>query len=187
MAKLTGKDLEEAIIALPSKEKNKLLIRLINKDKILVEQLHFKLLEDSEFDLKLRFDQVADKIEELKITVHIKSRELLVLQRTYFAMITHHKRITGDKLGEVRLGILLIKKMVEGFSDVFNKPDLKYNFKLNEYNIKKMNLLIKSLKGLHEDYRIEFEDDMNDILQFFYNGIHIGLARVLGLPSNIIV
>ena len=87
MAKIIEQDLEDAIINLPSKEKNKLLIRLINKDKVLVEQLHFKLLEHPEIDLKLRQDAVSDDIKNLKKLNAIKSRELLILERSFFAKI----------------------------------------------------------------------------------------------------
>ena len=185
MAKLIGKDLEEAIIALPPKEKNKILIRLINKDNVLVEQLHFKLIEHPEIDLKLRQDAVADEIDKLKRYKAIKSKELLTLQRSYFAQISHHKRITSDKVGEVRLVVKLILKFVSYYPFVFNKADLKYNVKLNEFNFKKVILMMKNLKSIHEDYQIEFVEDINTILDFFYNGIHADLAKSLGLPRNI--
>jgi hypothetical protein len=185
MAKFIEKDLEEAIVGLPNKEKNKILIRLINKDKILVEQLHFRLLEHPEIDLKLRQDAVAEEIEKIKKYASFKSKELLSHERLYFSQINHHKRITSDKVGEIRLGVKLILKLTNTYSAVFNKPDLKHNLKLNEFNIKKMLLLIKNLKAIHEDYRIEFVDDINEILCFFYEGIHADLAKGLGLPRNI--
>jgi hypothetical protein len=185
MAKLIEKDLEQAIIALPAKEKNKILIRLINKDKVLVEKLHFQLLEHPEIDLKLRQDGVGEEIENLKKYNSYKSKELLTLQRTYFAQIAHHKKITADKVGEVRLGVKLILRCTNLYTAVFNKPDLKYNYKLNEYNVKKVLLLLKNLKGIHEDYQIEFVDDINAILDFFYTGIHAYLAKSLGLPRFI--
>lgn len=185
MAKLIEKDLEQAIIALPAKEKNKILIRLINKDKVLVEKLHFQLLEHPEFDLQLRQDAVLEEIENIKGYSSIKSKDLLTLQRSYFAQIAHHKKITADKIGEVRLGIKLILRCINLYAAVFNKPDLKYNHNLNEYNIKKVLLLIKNLKAIHEDYQIEFSDDINTILDFFYSGIHANLAKFLSLPRNI--
>ena len=46
-------------------------------------------------------------------------------------------------------------------------------------------MAIKNLKALHEDYRIEFEDDINLILGMIYKGIHADLALSLGLPRNI--
>jgi hypothetical protein len=185
MAKLIEKDLEQAIIALAAKEKNKILIRLINKDKVLVEKLHFQLLEHPEFDLKLRQDAVLEEITNIKRYSFIKSKELLTLQRTYFAQITHHKKITADKIGEVRLGVKLILRCINLYAEVFNKPDLQYNHKLNEYSIKKVLLLIKNLKSIHEDYQIEFSDDICTILDFFYSGIHANLAKFLSLPRNV--
>lgn len=185
MAKIIEQDLEEAIINLPSKEKNKLLIRLINKDKVLVEQLHFKLLEHPEIDLKLRQDAVSEEIQNLKKLNAIKSRELLILQRSFFSKILYHKRITADKIGEVRLSVKLILKFLKDYNSVFNKPDYKFNFKLNEFNIKKTLMLLKNLKAIHEDYRIEFEEDINLILSLIYNGIHADLAKSLGLPRTI--
>jgi hypothetical protein len=109
----------------------------------------------------------------------------LTLQRSYFAQIAHHKKITADKIGEVRLGVKLILRCINLYAAVFNKPDLKYNHNLNEYNIKKVLLLIKNLKAIHEDYQIEFSDDINTILDFFYSGIHANLAKFLSLPRNI--
>ena len=40
------KELKKEILALPVKEKDKLLLRLVAKDKVLTEHLHFLLLED---------------------------------------------------------------------------------------------------------------------------------------------
>ena len=185
MAKIIEKDLEEAILSLPVKEKNRILIRLINKDAVLVEQLHFRLIEHPEIDLKTREDAVAESINKLKRYKAIKSKELLTLQRSYFAQISHHKRITADKVGEVRLAVLLILKFISYYPFVFNKHDLKFNEKLNEFNLKKMVMLLKNLKGIHEDYRIEFVEDINIILDFFYNGIHSDMAKTLGLPREI--
>jgi hypothetical protein len=59
-----------------------------------------------------------------------------------------------------------------------------YNAKLNEFTIKKTLMAIKNLKALHEDYRIEFEEDINLILSLIYRGNHADLALCLGLPRN---
>ena len=57
------KDLKAAITAIPDKEKDKLLLRLIAKDKVLTEHLHFKLLED-ESDLEERHQLLKEEIDE---------------------------------------------------------------------------------------------------------------------------
>ncbi len=58
------KDLKMEIRSLPEKEKDKLLLRLIAKDKVLTEHLHFKLLED-ESDLGARHDKLHEEINEV--------------------------------------------------------------------------------------------------------------------------
>jgi hypothetical protein len=57
------KDLKASIINLPPKEKDKLLLRLIAKDKVLTEHLHFKLLED-ELDLEDRKNRIKSDIDD---------------------------------------------------------------------------------------------------------------------------
>ena len=56
------KDLKAAIIDLPLKEKDKLLLRLVAKDKVLTEHLHYKLLED-ESDLDFRKEHIKREVE----------------------------------------------------------------------------------------------------------------------------
>ena len=65
-------ELKSAILDLPIKEKDKLLLRLINKDETLVEHLHFQLLED-ENDLIDRTKKVYEKID----VQFVKSRHLI--------------------------------------------------------------------------------------------------------------
>ena len=55
-------ELKQEILDLTEKEKNQLLIRLINKDQLLIEQLHFRLLEN-EFDLIQRFEDLKLEID----------------------------------------------------------------------------------------------------------------------------
>ena len=55
-------ELKEAIIRLPQKEKDKLLIRLINKDQMLIKQLHFQLLENE--------NDLWDRHRELEVELH---------------------------------------------------------------------------------------------------------------------
>ena len=78
-------ELKQAIIDLPDKEKNQLLIRLINKDQILIEHLHFKLLED-DFDLIKRYEDLKNEISilikdhsEMIKTVGLHQRSKFVL------------------------------------------------------------------------------------------------------------
>ena len=60
-AKLS-EELKKEIKALPSKEKDKLLMRLIPKDSKLVDQLEYKLVEE-EGTLEFRRDDMREYIE----------------------------------------------------------------------------------------------------------------------------
>ena len=55
------KELEKAILSLPVKDKDKMLLKLVAKSELLIQQLNFQLLED-ESDLK-------EKREEIKSTI----------------------------------------------------------------------------------------------------------------------
>ena len=58
------KDLKIEILALPTKEKDKLLLRLVAKDKVLTEHLHFLLLEDED-NLRERIAVLKEEIIHL--------------------------------------------------------------------------------------------------------------------------
>jgi hypothetical protein len=61
-------EFKEAILAMPEKEKDKLLIRLIKKDKVLVNQLYFQLLETKSVEafrteLEDRFQRIVAAVK----------------------------------------------------------------------------------------------------------------------------
>ena len=58
MAKLE-KDLQLAILSMPQKDKDKLLLRLVAKDAILVQQLQFTLVEEGT-TVEFRRDEVRN-------------------------------------------------------------------------------------------------------------------------------
>ena len=102
------KDLKEAIIALPGKEKDKLLLRLIAKDKILTEHLHFKLLEN-ETDLVERKNVIKADID--KSVIHLRNADFkdgLYYLRQFNTRVNHFFKITKDSFGEAELKVYLM-------------------------------------------------------------------------------
>jgi hypothetical protein len=93
------KDLKYAITGLPAKDKDKLLLRLIAKDKILTEHLHFKLLEDTS-DLEARrlalSELIEENISELTASSRFNVKDALLLLRTLNGKINHHYKVTKD-------------------------------------------------------------------------------------------
>ena len=166
--KKISSELEEAILSLSQKEKNKLLIRLINKDELLVEQLQFKLLEGSETDLKYR---VTNIIEAINLTFSTQSiryfKDLIYYTRELVTLINRHFKVTKDKKGELELLIHLFKVANTASSNLkINLRDFTSKSKYKEYSLTKVAKMETLLKAIHEDYKIEFEEDFEEINDF---------------------
>src|ERR1700749_4895929 len=97
------KDLKAAITAIPPKEKDKLLLRLVAKDKVLTEHLHYKLLED-ETDLEDRKEKIKTDVEEqIAELKKLNAKVALVKVRKMITSVNHFYKVTKDPVGEVEL------------------------------------------------------------------------------------
>ncbi|MFC0181271.1 hypothetical protein ACFFJX_01240 [Pseudarcicella hirudinis] len=111
MAKIE-KELQSVILAMSSKEKDKLLLRLIAKDRVLLERLRFELLEESS-TIEERREEIRKAIDHLYQTPVYSSGYLMMDIRSVNALITHHVKITKDKYGEVELTLRLLNDCFE--------------------------------------------------------------------------
>ncbi|MCB0376576.1 MAG: hypothetical protein KDD04_11700, partial [Sinomicrobium sp.] len=111
MAKLTD-ELKQAISEIPVKEKDKLLFRLIAKDRKLTERLNFELLEggntrdERSAELKFRIQEELPEKSALYLTPGLLMMEL----RHWNARINEHVHTTRDKAGEVILAAFLFRE-----------------------------------------------------------------------------
>src|SRR5687768_8792673 len=114
------KALKLEIKSLPEKEKDKLLLRLIAKDKVLTEHLHFKLLENEQ-DLILRQEQLLNNIDQeiadLTASRKLNSKEALLKLRKLNGSINHHFKVTKDLNSEIELRIHLLNQIPIGFDE----------------------------------------------------------------------
>ena len=99
MAKLE-KDLQEAILSMPQKEKDKLLLKLIAKDDVLIQQLEFTLVEGGS-TVEYRRDEVKNAIDKLYQTDRYSSGYLMMDMRYINGDITRHVKVTKDKYVEI--------------------------------------------------------------------------------------
>src|SRR5690606_19015249 len=113
------------ILDLPIKEKEKLLIRLIRKDKTLINQLHFQLLED-ESDLHKRretalsnIDAAINHIETVKHNRYYNPRKLLLDLRMISGYVNSHFLITKDKSGEIELRLHILLETFRNAGEFF--------------------------------------------------------------------
>lgn len=164
-------DLAAAIRRMPPDRKDKLLLRLIAKDKILIEQLNYELIEGK--------STVEERVDELKkfILKEVKAVEnyyftpgnLMMVMRSLNARITEHVKITKDKVGEVTLTIYLLLETFKLYYARLQHFPAERSSALAIYVLRRTVFLLKKTEKLHEDYFIEFSADLQSLLDFIYN------------------
>jgi hypothetical protein len=178
------KDLKYAITALPVKEKDKLLLRLIAKDKILTEHLHFKLLED-EADLQERrsalLEEITDKVKGVKANV----KDILLVFRTLNAKVSHHYKVTKDVITELELRIYLLKQIPIDSKDGHYAAYSKFDERLVIYFIRTTLAAYKKYLKLHEDLQFDLQTDLNTLLRKAYSPKLAYTAEAMGLPEQV--
>lgn len=181
MAKIE-KNLQQAILEMPPKEKDKLLIRLIGKDKLLIEKLEFELIEAGETIQERRKD-IHDAIQFLYQGYTISAKTLLYDIRTMNSAITRHLKITKDKYGEVELTIALLKGCFENNSSVVEKYS-SHTDPLLQYLSKRTEAVLKKVVKLHPDEQFDFQEDLNLLLHYNHEYATAYYAKELKLPKK---
>lgn len=164
-------ELKDAIKALPEKEKDKLLLRLIPKNELLVRQLEFKLLEDASTTY-VRREELKEEVEG-----HVSSYPdhfyspgyLLTHMREISGLITRHVNITKDKTGEIELNLFMLTEILERNEANLLNHNRYHRIKFDEYVVKRILKLLKLTEKIHEDYRLEFADNMQKLGQLLIN------------------
>ena len=155
-------ELKEAVKLMPDKEKSKLLLRLLPKDELLVEKLEYELIELGETMEERRAEvrrRIAKSIEGMPVYIRYP-RDILYFLRKYSGLITRHKNITGDKVGEIVLQLFMLTESLEVNIGFLKGESAYINYKLNNYVISRGAKLNGLISKVHEDYLIDFEDEM---------------------------
>lgn len=163
-AKLS-EELKKEIKALSSKEKNKLLMRLIPKDSKLVDQLEYKLVEE-EGTLEFRRDDMREYIESRVNQYPNKYYSSIYLRlemRDISGKINYHVAITKDKLGDIEFNLMMVNGLLYKNKGRLQSESKYLAEKLNDYVVKRAVKLVKMVNALHEDYRLEFADEMMEL------------------------
>ena len=181
------KDLKLEIKSLPEKEKDKLLLRLIAKDKVLTEHLHYKLLENED-DLRDRYESLRFAIDE-QVSELLKSRKLtakdvLLKMRRMNGAISHHYKVTRDILTELDLRIHLINRIPIAFDDSVFSTAYRFNEKLFIYVVKSTVSLLTKYNKLHEDLQFDLKEELNSALNKLYSNLTANIAKELDLPKE---
>lgn len=182
------KELKIEIKALPEKEKDKLLLRLIAKDKVLTEHLHFQLMEN-EGDLEDRTERLRSIIDEgigeLSRSKKLNSKETLLRMRKLNGSINHHFKVTKDLNSEVDLRIHLLRIIPLDFNESVFSALYKFNEKLMVYFAKSVSAVFNKYQKLHEDLQFDLQPSMEKVLNKVYHHKTAIMARELKLPESI--
>lgn len=168
------KEFKEAISNLPSKEKDKLLFRLLKKDKALANRLYFDLVSGD--SVEGRRDDVEKKIlrmVEMATNSYYSPGYLMMDIRDASGYINDHVSVTKDKYGDVYLNLLLVKETLRHNVQNIQTATKNRVYKFCLYIINKVFKSIILLKALHEDYYIEFEDTLKEIGQLIGSSEYI--------------
>ena len=175
-------DLKKALLALPMAEKDKLLLRLVAKDRVLCEQLTYTLVEEQS-TREDRREEIRKMIESTVKSWHYSPGEFMMDLRSINARITFHVKLTKDSYGEVELTLLMLNRAFE------EQPEFMQTYSgrsdtLANYVAKRAQFVLQKLKKLHPDLYLEFESQVNLLLQRVYAGAPAVYARELQLPKK---
>lgn len=158
-------ELKTAVLNLPQKEKDKLLIRLINKDKMLVKQLHYQLLEN-EYDLENRIEQLKHQLSSLfeenrsglsNTPTYTYFKMLNNIIRQASGLINEHEKVTKDKLSVAESRLFIIAEPYRLYPSLFAKNHLLVAMKLHKYILARIKTALSKTKVLHEDLQFDLQ------------------------------
>lgn len=158
-----SKEFKQALSEFSSKEKDKLIFRLLKKDKLLSKKLYFELIDPETTDDKRNAMEeiISERVTEISKYV-ANQKYFLVLIRKLSAEITEHVKITTDKFGDVYLNLFLINKILE-HNEKLGRQRFDAVYKLYIYLINKIIKALIQIKKLDEDYWMEFDELLSDI------------------------
>lgn len=182
------KDLKKEILALPAKEKDKLLLRLVAKDKVLTEHLHFLLLED-ESNLRDRVafikNEIDETLDELNATPKTSAKDSLLILRKLTKQINHFYKVTKADVEELELKLMLFKMSPMAFRYKVYSLTKNHEQLLANYVVKSLQVLLRKFEKLHEDLQFDLKDEMNQVLAKIYDSYISKTAINLGLPKQV--
>lgn len=186
------KELKNAILNLPAKEKDKMLLKLISKDVVLMEQLRHKLLagnEGLEERRELAIKEINQNYVRLKRILgewidFLSPGQFMMELRYMNGIVNDHILITKDKLGDVELRMYIIEKAFE-----LQPKTFKYLSSGNQKLVAYINGRIKYILGkygkLHEDYQFDLKERINHLLRRIHQLPMKVVAEELMLPESI--
>jgi len=191
-------EFKEAILSMPEKEKDKLLLRLIKKDKVLVNQLYFQLLETKSVEafrteIEVRFQKIVAAVK----TRFYSSDIYLYEVKEMSGMINELVSTTKDKYSEPYLNLKMLILSLSNLREelIHEMPNKSYAF--NMYVIARSFKILTQIKAMHEDLQYDFKEDVEtlgvligsfpSIMKLcIYNGLVVNWLINFEIPEDIV-
>lgn len=158
------KEFKEAISHLSSKEKDKLILRLLKKDLMLAKRLHFELVSSITVDEKREQmeNRIIEKAKLMDDTFY--SVGYLNMDVRYLSgEITEHTKISGDKFGEVSLNILMLSEVLKHNNKNILKATPAKAQKFCVAVVARVFKIMLLIKKLNPDFMLEFEEPLQKL------------------------
>lgn len=190
-----SKEFKAALSNFSSIEKDRLIFRLLKKDKLLSKKLYFELIDTENVDQKR--SQIEDIIDEKVIAASkyiSNGKYFLLLIRKISAEITEHVKVTTDKYGDISLNLYLVNEILRN-NEKLNLQRFDVIYKMYIYL---MNKIVKALiltKKIDEDYWMEIDQILEEVETkihenkyleklFINNGIDFNWLKCERIPDH---
>ncbi len=194
------KEFKEALSYLPSKEKDKLILRLLKKDVVLESRLFFELVNTNTVEEqreKLK-DNLVYQIRRNAEKGHYSIGYLNWDVRELSGLISEHVSITKDKYGEAHLNLIMINEVLKiNKNFILNSRPPAKRRKFCVAVIARAFKILLIINKLDTDFLMEFEENLKTfgklIVENTYlmkeatkNGLDINWLINTEIPENII-
>lgn len=191
-------DFKKALQELPEKEKDKLILRLLRRDMDLAEKLYFELVETDTVEDKRQIMETVISNDIKRFSENYQALDFIAIEmRRISGKISHHVKITKDKFGEISLNLQMLNEVIEqnSFSLSHSKP--QKSIKFYNYVIIRAFKILLLIQALHEDFLLDFKDDLNRLGANFsnnkmllktanYNSLDINWILDAEIPENLL-
>lgn len=179
-------EFKEAIANLPSKEKDKLILRMLKKDLPLANRLEFELVSEDTADE--RRDELEDRIKSRIewISRHSHNGHYLVVEmREMSGDINELIFVTKDKFGEVWLNLVMINEILEKNIKNLKGQSSNQTYKLYIYIIARIYKIMGLTLKLDEDLWLELREPFEKLADLLTTDPYLGkLCISNGLDFN---
>lgn len=165
---LFTEDFKIALSELTSKEKDKLILRLLRKDKDLTKRLYFELVDTDTVDEKRNQLEVKiiTKIGEVSTSFYSTVYLFHDLKSTS-SEIADHVKVTKDKFGEPYLNLVMLYHFLKENVENLSSKKLETTYKFYIYCIARTYRCLCQIQLLHEDYKMEFTEILSQLGHVF--------------------